>query len=76
MISLIKRIIFAFRYKRAVQRAIRFKKITGLKHLVIILNSKPITVSKCDLKNLVKRHRFKKGVTVQNIERKALFITP
>ncbi len=76
MIKLIKRIIFALRYKRAVRRAIRFHQITGLKHLVIIINRKPVTVSKRDLKNLIKRHRFKKGVTVQDIESKALFITP
>ena len=44
MIELIKRLIFAFRYKKAVKRAVKFRNLTGRKYFVIILKGKPETV--------------------------------
>lgn len=75
MIRLIKRLIFAWKYKRAIKKADRLAKLTGLRDLVIYLNGGLKVVPKKAIKELVAKHRFRKGVTVADIERRALFIT-
>lgn len=75
MIRLIKRLIFAWKYKRAIKKADRLAKLTGLRYFVIYLNGGLKVVPKKAIKELVAKHRFRKGVTVADIERRALFIT-
>lgn len=75
MIRLIKRLIFAWKYKRAIKKADRLAKFTGLRYLVIYLNGGLKVVPKKAIKELVAKHRFRKGITVADIERRALFIT-
>lgn len=75
MIRLIKRLIFAWKYKRAIKKADRLAKLTGLRYLVIYLNGGLKVVPKKAIKELVAKHRFRKGGTVADIERRALFIT-
>ena len=64
MIQLIKRMIFAWRYKRAVARACKYAKLYGRKYYVLYMGGK-----------LIHRHRFRKGTTIRDIEKMALFIT-
>ena len=75
MIELIKSIIFAWRYKRAVRKAKQLSELTGLRYWVIYLNGGLKVVPKKAIKELVKNRRFRKGVTVDDIEKRALFIT-
>ena len=75
MIELIKRIIFAWRYKRAVRKAKQLAELTGLRYWVIYLNGGLKVVPKKAIKELVKNRRFRKGVPVDDIEKRALFIT-
>lgn len=75
MIELIKRIIFAWRYKRAVRKAKQLAELTGLRYWVIYLNGGLKVVPKKAIKEWVKNRRFRKGVTVDDIEKRALFIT-
>ena len=75
MIELIKRIIFAWRYKRAVRKAKQLAELTGLRYWVIYLNGELKVVTKKTIKELVRKRRFRKGVTVDDIEKRALFIT-
>ena len=75
MIQVIKRLLFAFKFKRAVRKAGRFHNLTGLKYYVILLNGRLYVVPKKTVKELVARRRFRKGTTVQNIGRQALFVT-
>ncbi|MCQ5074177.1 hypothetical protein NE648_08975 [Alistipes shahii] len=75
MIQLIRRLIFAWKYKRAVRTATRLAELTGMRYLVIYLNGSLKVVPKQTIRELVRRHRFRKGVTVDDIERRALFIT-
>lgn len=75
MIQLIKRLIFAWKYRRAVRKAARLAGLTGMRYFVIYLNGSLKVVPKRTIKELVARHRFRKGVTVDDIERRALFIT-
>ncbi len=46
-----------------------------MRYFVIYLNGSLKVVPKKTIKELVARHRFRKGVTVDDIERRALFIT-
>ena len=75
MKGLIKRMWFAWRYRRAVKKAVRMADMTGLKYYVIYINKGLKVVPKKTVKELVARHRFKKGVTVADIEKRALFVT-
>lgn len=49
--------------------------MTGMKYYVIYINKGLKVVPKKAVKELVARHRFKKGVTVADIEKRALFVT-
>ncbi len=75
MIQLIKDIIFGWRYKRAVKKALKVQSLTGRKQFVIMYNGKPVVVSKRKIRSLVSTHYFRKGLTVQDIEKRALFVT-
>ena len=67
--------MFAWKYRRAVKRAIKLSKLYGMKFYVIYLNGRLKVVPKKTIKELVARHRFRKGITVQDIEKRALFVT-
>lgn len=75
MIQLIKDLIFGWRYKRAVKKAVKVQSLTGRKQFVVMYNGKPAVVSKKRIRYLVSTHAFTKGITVQDIERRALFVT-
>lgn len=49
--------------------------MTGMKYYVIYINKGLKVIPKKTVKELVARHRFKKGVTVADIEKRALFVT-
>ena len=70
-----KRLIFAWKYKRSVKEAIMLANATGLKYYVVYINGGLKVVPKKTIKDLIARHRFKKGTTVQGIEKRALFVT-
>lgn len=75
MFRLIKDVIFAWRYRRAVKKAVKLSKLYGMKFYVVCLNGDLKVVPKQAVKELVARRRFRKGVTVQDIEKRALFMT-
>lgn len=75
MFNFIKRCIFAFNYKRAVNKAIKLHNATGLKYYVIYLNGSIKVVPKKSIRQLISNRRFKKGVRIDDIEKHALFVT-
>lgn len=75
MFRLIKDIIFGFRFKRAVKKADRFHHITHRKYMVLVINRKIEVLSKQEIKEFVDNGIFRKGITVSDIERKALYVT-
>ena len=75
MIQLIRDLIFGWRYKRAVKKAVEVQRLTGRKQFVVVYNNKPVVISKRKIRTLVATHYFAKGLTVQDIEKKALFVT-
>ena len=75
MFRLIKDIIFAVRFKRAVRKADYFHHITHRKYMVIVVKGKLEVLSKQELKKFVSNGIFLKGTTIGDIERKSLYIT-
>lgn len=74
MIQPIRALINAWRYKRAVRKARKLADLFGMKYFVICLGGKLKVVPKQTIKELIRTRRFRKGVRVQDIERRALFI--
>jgi hypothetical protein len=75
MIKLIRQLIFSFRFKWAVRKADRFHHITHRKYMVLVINGKLEVLSKKEVRKFVANGIFRKGITVSDIERKALYIT-
>lgn len=75
MIKYIKRLFFAWNYKQAVKEAAKQAEVTGLRYYVILLNGRLKVVPKKTIKQLINNHRFRKGTTLRDIEKRALFIT-
>lgn len=75
VVKLIKDIIFGFRFKRAVKKADRFHHITHRKYMVLVINKRLEVLSKLEIKKFVANGIFRKGTTVADIERKALYVT-
>lgn len=66
--------IWAVRYRNAVRKARKMAGLFGMTYYVILLNGKLKVVPKRAIKDLVSRRRFRRGTTVQDIEKRALFI--
>lgn len=75
MFKTIKKYYSAWRYKRAVRKAKKLAELFGMKYYVLNLGGSLKVVPKQTIKELIKRKRFRKGVTVEDIERHALFVT-
>lgn len=71
----IKELLWPFRYRRAVRRADRLAADTSRRYLVLVSNGKPFVVEKRKLKSLINRRFFKRGTTIQDIERMAVYRT-
>lgn len=75
MFNRIKKYYHAWRYKIAVRKAKELAELFGMKYYVVNLNGSLKVVPKRTVKELIRRKRFRKGVTVEDIERHALFVT-
>lgn len=75
MIKLFKEIILNYRVKRAVKMAKELSEVSKRKYIVLMVAGVPKVYSKQDLKNLIQRRVFKKGTTIQDLEKRAIIIT-
>lgn len=75
VIRKIQKILFTRRLKKAKKEALDRQAQTGRKQYVIVLRGCPRVISKQQMQILIRRRRFKKGITIQDIEKKALFVT-
>lgn len=76
MIKLIKDIIFAWRYKRAVRKANKLSALFEMKYYVLNMGGRLKVVPKRNIRQLIRQRRFKKGIKLADIERRALYVTP
>jgi hypothetical protein len=75
MRKILRKWLFRIRLKFAIIKANKLKKRTYHKYLVMMSMGKPRIYSKAVLKEFIKKGHFKKGVTIQKLEDKALYIT-
>ena len=75
MIKLFKEIILNYRVKRAVKMAKELSEASKRKYIVLMVAGVSKVYSKQELKNLIQRRVFKKGTTIQDLEKRAILIT-
>lgn len=68
-------VIFDCRLRHCRREAERRRALGGQKQLVIVLNRRPIVVSKQRIKQLVREGMYRRGVTAADIEAKAIYRT-
>lgn len=66
---------FKLQLRQAVKAAINAHEADGRKYFVIVLEGKPTCVAKSTLRKMIARGACKKGVTLKDFEKKALFIS-
>ena len=71
----IRQFIFALKYKRAVRKANKLAELFGIRYYVLYFNGSIKIVPKKTIKELIARKRFKRGTTLEMIEKNALYIT-
>lgn len=75
MIKLIKDIFFDWKYKRAVRKAKKMSALFGMKYYVLNMGGRLKVVPKQNIRHLVRTHRFRKGIKISDIEKRALYVT-
>lgn len=73
--KIINKILFMPRLERAVKQAKRWHKMDGKTYIVVLLNGKAVCLSKQKIKLMIATRKFKKGTTIQSIEKTALYKT-
>lgn len=68
-------VIFDCRLRHCRREADHRRGISGQKQLVIVLNRRPMVVSKQHIKELVHEGIYRKGITATDIEDKAIYRT-
>ena len=72
----IKKTIFNWQKNRLIKKANKKAKLTGYRYIIIGWHGKLILAEKKYLKNLIAKHKFKKGTTIQQLESAAIYVTP
>lgn len=75
MIKYIKRIILKIKVRNAIKEAQMLSNADGKRYLVIMYKGEPRVLAKQYLKKLLRMGKFKKGTTIQNIEKDAIIVT-
>ena len=72
--SVSKRVL-KFRLERKVAEAVRRSKVENRRYIVTTLFGRPVCLPKQNLKQAIARRHFRKGITIEQIEQSAYFIT-
>ena len=75
MKQFIKDIILNYRIKRAVKLAHELSQASKRKYIVLLVAGVPKVYAKQDLKKMIAQRKFRKGVTIQDLEKRAILIT-
>lgn len=75
MKQFIKDLILDYRIKRAVKLARELSQASKRKYIVLLVAGVPKVYAKQELKKMIAQRKFRKGVTIQDLERKAILIT-
>ena len=61
--------------EQKVKRAVRLSKLEKRRYIVTMWWGRPRCIAKQNLKEAIKRRKFKKGTTIEMIEKHAYFVT-
>ena len=75
MIQFIKDMILNYRIRRAIRLAGELSEVSKRKYLVLMVGGVPKVYSKQELKRMIARRKFRKGTTIQDLEKRAILIT-
>ena len=75
MKQFIKDFILTYRIKRAIRLADELSKASRRKYLVLLVAGVPKVFSKQELKKMIAQRKFRKGTTIQDLEKRAILIT-
>lgn len=75
MKQFIKDIILNYRIRRAIKLAEELSKVSKRKYLVLQVAGVPKVYSKQELKKMIVQRKFRKGTTIQDLEKRAIVIT-
>ena len=75
MKQFIKDFILNHRIKRAIRLADELSKASRRKYLVLLVAGVPKVFSKQELKKMIAQRKFRKGTTIQDLEKRAILIT-
>ena len=75
MKQFIKDFILNYRIKRAIRLADELSKASRRKYLVLLVAGVPKVYSKQELKKMIAQRKFRKGTTIQDLEKRAILIT-
>ncbi len=70
-----KDLIFKIKVSIAVRRANRLARRYGVKYMVIYINGSVKVIPRRTVRELIAKRRFRKGVTMADIERRAIYET-
>lgn len=74
-ILLLYKSYFTWLLERKVKKANRLAREENRRYIVTMMQGRPAIYTKQTLKEAIKRRKFKKGVTIQDIEKQAYYIT-
>ena len=75
MRQFIKDIILNYRIRRAIRLAKELSEASKRKYLVLLVAGVPKVYSKQELKRMIAQRKFRKGTTIQDLEKRAILIT-
>lgn len=75
MKQFIKDLILSYRIKRAIRLAEELSRVSKRRYLVLMVAGIPKVYSKQELKKMIAQRKFRKGTTIQDLEKKAILIT-
>ena len=75
MKQFIKDFILNYRIKRAIRLADELSKASRRKYIVLLVAGVPKVFSKQELKKMIAQRKFRKGTTIQDLEKRAILIT-
>lgn len=75
MKQFIKDLILSYRIKRAIRLAEELSRVSKRRYLALMVAGIPKVYSKQELKKMIIQRKFRKGTTIQDLEKKAILIT-
>lgn len=75
MRNFIRELILNYRVRRAIKLAEELSRVSKRRYLVLMVAGVPKVYSKQELKEMIRKRKFRKGTTIGDLEKKAVLIT-